>query len=359
MKQKSEELIQFLKANPDIFSFLKKGDLVEGTIIEKSPRSIFINLGKYGTGVIYRGELINARGATRDKEEGDKIQAKVLEIDNNDGYVELSISKAERQKNWEEIEILDEKEEIIEALIVDANKGGLITEVEGVQAFLPASQLSSENYPDVENNDKEKIEEELKKMIGEKIKVRIIDANISDNKLIVSEKAAMEESARELAKNYEVGQEVEGIVSGVADFGVFIKFTDNPDVEGLVHISELAHKTIDNPKELVSIDDAIKAKIIDIKDGKISLSIKALQEDPWELADKKYKEGDEVKGKAYNLNQFGAIIELDEGLQGQVHITDFGGVEEMKKVIEKGEDYKFEVKEVKAEDKRIVLKLKK
>lgn len=358
MKQK-DAFVQFLKANPDLFSFLKKGDLVKGIVIEKNSRAIMVDLGKYGTGVIYRGEFMNSRNVAREKNPGDEIQAKVLEIDNDEGFIELSLSKAEKQKSWSAIDELQGKEEIIEVTIVEANKGGLITEVEDVQAFLPASQLSESNYPDVENNNKDKIEEELKKMIGEKIKVRIIDADPSNNKLIVSEKAALEESAKELAKNYEVGQEVEGIISGVADFGAFIKFTDNLDVEGLVHISELSYKTIDNPKEIIKIDDVLKLKIIDIKDGKISLSLKALQENPWSLVDNKFKEGEEIEGEVYKFNPFGAIVTLDDTFQGQIHVTDFGGVEEMKKELEEGKKYKFIINEVNSEEKRIKLSYKK
>jgi len=356
MKIKSNLFIQFVKSNPEMFVFLKPGDFIEGTILEKGSREIIVDLGKYGTGIIYRGELLGTRGASKESEVGSTVQAKVLEIDNDEGFVELSLSEAEHQKSWVKIDELYKKEEVIEAKPHDANKGGLMVKIGSVQGFLPASQLSPENYPNVEGNDPKKIEEELQKLVGEKLEVKIIDTNQHLGKLILSEKAAGEISSRELAGNYEVGQEIEGVITGVADFGVFIQFTDNPDVEGLIHISELAHRMIDNPKEIVNAGDTIKAKIIDIKDGKISLSLKVLQKDPWEKVHEKYEEGQKVKGEVYNLNPFGAIIKLDDKIQGQVHVTEFGGESEMKTKLTKGETYEFEIKEIKKEDKRINLK---
>ena len=264
--------IQFIKENPDLVTFIKLGDLVEGIIIEKSPREVVVDLGKFGTGIVYRGELMNSRDTIKNAQVGDTIQAKVLEVDNHEGFVELSLSDAERQKSWLELEELQGKEELFTVTPTTANKGGLVAEVKGIKAFLPASQLSSEHYPDVENNDKQKIEEELNKLIGQELRVKILDMNPHINKLIISERAALEIDTRELIKEYEVGQTVKGIVSGVADFGVFIKFVDNPNIEGLIHISELDYRTIENPKEVVTIDDIVQAKIIDIKEGKISLS---------------------------------------------------------------------------------------
>lgn len=349
--------IQFIKANPDLVTFIKIGDLVEGIIIEKSPREVVVDLGKFGTGIVYRGELINSRDTIKNAQVGDTIQAKVLEVDNHEGFVELSLSDAERQKSWLELEELQGKEELFTVTPTTANKGGLVVEVKGIKAFLPASQLSSEHYPDVEDNDKQKIEEELNKLIGQELRVKILDMNPHINKLIISERAALELDTRELIKEYEVGQTVKGIVSGVADFGVFIKFVDNPNIEGLIHISELDYRTIENPKEVVTIDDIVQAKIIDIKEGKVSLSLKALKPNPWESVMDTYQEGKQVEGTVYNINPVGAIINLDEIFQGQVHVTDFGSVEELKKQLSIGEKRTFTIKEIKPDERRILLSL--
>ncbi len=349
---------QFIKSNPELFAFIKPGDLIEGILLEKSPREVIVDLGKYGTGIVYRGEFLNARDAIKKLQVGQSIQAKVLEVDNNEGLIELSLSEAEKQKSWLELEEFYEKEEVIIVRPLSANKGGLVAEVRGIKAFLPASQLSTEHYPNIEDNDRYKIEAELNKLIDKELHVKILDFNPRTNKLIISERAALELNAKELAKGYEVDQVVEGIVSGVADFGAFIKFTDNPNVEGLIHVSELDYRTIENPKEVINVDDVVEAKIIDIKDGKISLSLKALKQDPWKDVIKHYKENQEVKGSVYNFNPFGAIINLDKAIQGHIHITDFGGVEEMKKQLALGESYTFIIKGIKLEEQRIILSLK-
>jgi small subunit ribosomal protein S1 len=355
-KIKTNSFIQFVKNNPNLFAFLKPGDLVKGKILDKGSREVIVDLGKYGTGIIYRGELLGAKSALKEAEAGSEIQAKVIEVDNNEGLIELSLSEAEKQKQWIKIDELFEKEEVITVKPYEANKGGLLVKIEDVQAFLPVSQLVYENYPDV-GSDPKKIEEELQKLVGRTLEVKIIDANQRYNKLIISEKAANEVSSKKLAENYEEGQIIEGVVTGVADFGAFVQFTDNPEVEGLIHISELAHRIIDNPKEIINVDDMIKAKITSIKNGRISLSLKALEKDPWEKISDKYEEGQEVEGEVYSLNPFGATIKLDDEIQGQIHVTEFGGEEEMKKSLKKGEKHNFKIKEIKKEDKRINLGL--
>jgi ribosomal protein S1 len=158
---------------------------------------------------------------------------------------------------------------------------------------------------------------------------------------------------------YEVGQTVPGVVSGIADFGIFVKFVDNPEVEGLVHISEIDHRIIDSPKESVKLNENVQVKIIDIKEGRVFLSLKALKSDPWLEAGGLFKEDQEVKGTVYKFNPFGAIIDLEGGIQGLIHVSEFGGIDEMKKEIEVGGEHTFVVGAVKPDEKRLILKLKK
>lgn len=187
--------------------------------------------------------------------------------------------------------------------------------------------------------------------------MKIIDVNQRQGKVIISERAALQESNKELAAQYHVGDIVPGIISGVADFGAFFRFTDNPALEGLIHLSELSHVLVDSPKEAIRIDEAVTAKIIEIKDGKIYLSRKALQEDPWARADELYKKNDEVKGNVQSFTPFGAIVSLGD-LQGYLHITEFGSMEEMRKHLQPNEEHTFVIREVKPEEKRIYLTLK-
>lgn len=349
---------QLVKAEPVAFSVLKVGDLVEGKLLEKSARRILVDLGKHGVGVVYRGELAGVKSALKDAMPGDALHAKVVALDNEEGYVELSIAEAGRQKAWASVAELKEKDEPLTVTVTGANRGGLTVELEGLSAFIPVSQLAGEHYPRVLSEDKSEIGKVLQELVGVALTVKIMDANPRTGKLILSEREASEVSTRELVKNYVEGQVIDGIVSGIADFGVFVRFTDNPSVEGLIHVSELAHRMVENPKEVVKIDDAVKAKIVEIKDGKISLSLKALAPDPWTDAATRYPAGTEVEGAVYSMNPFGALVNFDD-LQGQIHVTEFGGVEEMKKHLALGKRYRFVVQDLKPNERRALLKLKK
>lgn len=210
----------------------------------------------------------------------------------------------------------------------------------------------------MESGVKSEIMKELKKLAGVELKVKIIDLNSRVNKLIISEKEAVEEDAKKLLANYKVGDIIDGLISGVTNFGAFVRFVDNPTIEGLIHISEIDYRIIEHPKEIIKIDDVVKAKIIEIKDGQVFLSLKALIADPWEKIEEKLKEGQEVSGVVYKFNPVGALINLDFSLQGLVHISEFGGSEEMKKQLEIGKSYQFIVDSIKLPERRINLKLK-
>ncbi len=219
--------------------------------------------------------------------------------------------------------------------------------------------MANEHYPRVSDGERSKILDELRKLVGEELAVKVIDFNPRNDKLIVSEREAAEQNIKELLNQYKEGSEIEGVISGTADFGAFVKFVDNPAIEGLIHISELDHRLIENPRDAVKIGEQIKAKIIEIKDGRVSLSLKALKPDPWEKVEKKYKQGKEAEGTVNKFNPFGAFIDLDPEIQGLIHISEFGSDEEMKKRLEAGKTYKFIIEAVKPEEKRISLKLKK
>lgn len=357
--QKNDTFIkQLIKNDAKLFSFLKLGDLVEGTVLEKSSGRLFLDFSRYGTGIVRGFEFSKAKEIIKGLKVGDKIHAKIVEIDNKDGYIEASLTEADRQKAWTEVVELQGREEILKIVPNAFNRGGLMANIRGLSAFLPVSHLASEHYPRVGDEDKTKIAEALQGLVGQELSVRIINVNPRANKLIISEKEASQLSASELSKNYEVGQEVKVIISGTADFGVFVKFVDNPAVEGLIHISELDHRMINNPKEVVQVDNVVKVKIVEIKDGKISLSLKALQSDPWEKATERYSNGQEIKGTVYNFNPFGALVDFEDGIQGQLHVSEFGSVEEMKKQLELNQSYSFIIEDIKTEEKRIILKLK-
>jgi len=352
-------LTHLTKVDPSLFAVLKSGDIVDVKLLYRKSKSAYFDLGKYGTGIVYGAEFSNASEVLKALKVGDTVHAKVVDQENDEGLVELSLSQATKQKAWQEVKNLQEAGEIITVKIGGANSGGLVADVADMKAFLPVSQLASNHYPQVEDGDKGKILEELKKFVGQELKVKIIDVNPRTNKLIISEREITSANVKDLLAKYSVGDVVEGIISGVADFGAFVRFADNPDIEGLIHISELSHKLIENPKEIVKVNDAIKAKILEIKDGRVSLSFKALTLDPWQKADEKYKADTDVLGMVTKFNPFGAFIGLDSDIQGLIHISEFGSVEEMQKQLEIGKSYMFHIASVKPQEKRIILKLKK
>jgi ribosomal protein S1 len=333
-----------------------EGDIIEAVFIYKTNKGAFFDLKKFGIGIVYGLELINARDIIKKLNPGDKIPVKILVLENEDGYAELSLIEAGKQKNWQKIKELEEAGEVIPMKIIGSNSGGLIGEIYEIKAFLPVSKLSEKNIP--KETDRQKMFEELKKFIGKELNVKIALVNPRSNKLIVSERETIASNVKELLEQYQPGQVVEAVVSGMASFGVFVKLVDNPEIEGVVYLSELDYKIINNPKDILNLNDIVKVKILDIKDGKLSLSIKAAKEDPWQKINENYKVGDEVSGIVYKFTPFGAIINLSD-LQGVVHITDFGSIDEMKKELILGEKYHFIVHQIKPEERRLILKLKK
>ncbi|MBI2075516.1 MAG: S1 RNA-binding domain-containing protein [Candidatus Harrisonbacteria bacterium] len=358
-KKLNSPLTQLLKTDPGLLAILKHGDLVEAAFLSKETKAAYFDLGRFGIGTVYGAEFSNAAEAIKALNPGDKVSAKVVDPENDEGYIELSLAEAGKQRAWQDIKNLLERGEIMTVKITAANSGGLIAPVNDIKAFLPVSQLTPDHYPHIEDGDKGKILEELKKFIGQELKVKIIDLNTRTNKLIISERETMSTNVKELLEKYKTGDVIDGIVSGVADFGAFVRFADNPDIEGLVHISELSHRLIENPKEIVKVNDSIKAKILEIKDGRVSLSLKALQEDPWLKVPEKYKDDTDVSGTVTKFNPFGAFVALDADIQGLIHVSEFGGVDEMKKQLELGHAYTFHIAMVKPAEKRIILKLKK
>lgn len=349
--------LQMLKLNPALMPLLKEGDLIDVTFTETGNKAVYFNVPKVGTGTIYGMELINAKNILKKIKIGDTVTAKVVEPENASGYIELSLADADKQKSWQVIKELKESGEPIQIKVVSANAGGLISEISGVQAFLPASQLSNDHYPKSTDGDRSTILAELEKLIGEELTVQIISVNPRMNKLIVSEREVVAENVKELIEKYKVGDTISGIVSGVASFGAFVRFTDHSEIEGLIHISELSHNIIDHPKEIVSVGDMIEAKIVEVRDGRISLSLKTLQENPWDTVADKFKEGSVVDGVVYKLSPFGAFVRLNESITGLIHVSEFGSVEELKNKLEIGKTYQFKINSIKIEEKRIILAL--
>ena len=270
----------------------------------------------------------------------------------------MSFRQAGHKKAWEKLETMQGSNEVVDAQIMDANKGGLIVRVGRVSGFLPVSQLSVEHYPRVEGGNKAKILERLQTYVSQHFRVKVIDVDEVDEKLIVSEKMAKAEQQQEKIAHYKVGDSIAGKVTGVVDFGAFIEFGDN--LEGLVHISEIAWQRIDDPKEYLKVGDEVKAQIIAIDNGKISLSVRNLIADPWLDVAARYKIGEVVRGKVLKLNPFGAFVELDSDIHGLAHISELSNdkIESPEQAVNIGEEYDFKILSIDASEHRMGLSRK-
>lgn len=329
------------------------GDLVEGSVIGIEKSRLYVNLEPYGTGIIYGREFIGARDVIKKINPGDIIAAKVVNVENKEGYVELSLKEARQAMIWSEAEQAIRNKTVLELPVQEANKGGLILTWQGVIGFLPASQLKAEHYPRINDGDKDKILTELKKLVGQRISVVIIAASPKEGKLIFSEKSPEFKDKEKIIEKYRVGDEAEGEITGIVDFGLFVKIEEG--LEGLVHISEINWSLVEDPRNLFKIGDKIKVKIIEIKDGKMSLSLKALKENPWKEAAKKYKKGDTISGVVIKFNKYGALASIEEGVAGLVHISEFGSEAKLKEKLELGKSYSFKITLFDPKDQKMTL----
>lgn len=330
------------------------GDLVEGTIIELVRGRLYVDLPPFGTGIIYGREYLNAADVLRKANPGDTISAKVVDAAGLDGYIELSLKEARQAAIWSEAEQAIVSQSTYTLPVEEANKGGLILSWQGIQGFLPASQLTKDHYPRVPEGDKDKIFSELQKLTGQLLTVRIITADAKEGKLIFSERAGDEETEKaSLIDKYQVGDVVDGEVTGAVDFGVFVKLETG--LEGLVHISELDWGLVEDPRALFKVGDAVKVKVIEVKDGKVSLSVKALMENPWKTAQDRYKKGMEVSGVIIKYNKHGALASIEEGVAGLVHISEFASPIELREALELGKTYPFSITLFEPKEQRMTL----
>jgi small subunit ribosomal protein S1 len=340
---------------------LSIGATIEGKVVARDRSSLYIDLGLSGTGIIYGREFYAVKDVIKNLNVGDKVFAKIVELENDDGYRELSLRDATKEIGWQRLRELKDAGQVVTVRVTGVNKGGLLTSLDGIQAFLPVSQLAPDHYPRVADADKQKILKELQKFIGRTLEVKILDLLAEENKLILSEKAKSEEKTKEALKNYKKGDTVDGEITGIADFGAFVKFPAGQEaqsqIEGLIHISELDWQLVENPSEVVGVGEVVKAQIIDISNNQVFLSLKSLKKNPWEEIDQKYKKGDVIKGKVTKFSAFGAFVEVAPKIRGLCHISEFESKEKMEEQLKVGETYSFQIILIETKEHRMSLKL--
>lgn len=339
------------------FTMPKIGDTIVGTVADISENKIHVDIDGLSTGIIRGRELYDESGEYSNLKIGDQIEATVVDLENENGEIELSLRFTGHQKAWNKLAKLAEDGDIIKVKIISANTGGLMAKYGKLIGFLPVSQLAPEHYPRVEGGDRQKILEKLNALVNKTLNAKILTAEEEEEKLIFSEKAAWEELQKSKLSKIKVGDVVEGKITGVVDFGVFIEFDDG--LEGLIHISELGWQRIDNPNQLVKVGDKIKAQIIEIEGSKISLSRKRLIKDPWQEVNKKYKVGDTVKGKVLKVNPFGLFVELDNDIHGLAHVSELSDKKiAPNKIAKPGDILEFKIISLEPKEHRLGLSIK-
>lgn len=331
---------------------LAVGEVVEATILSVAKHEIWLDLGVNGVGMVPRREI----GYGQKLEVGDQVVASVVDPEIEDGQALLSLRKAAKDRGWDEVKALFDKGDTIEITPYDANRGGLLVELEGVRGFLPVSQLSAEHYPRVSSSDKDEILQRLNALTNQVLKVRILDADRKTNKLIFSEKEAVREDMQARFEKLKVGDEVKGVVTGVVDFGAFVNVDG---IEGLIHISEISWERVENPADYVKVGDQVDAKIIAIDKERLSLSIKQTQADPWAKEAESFKKGDSVEGTVTRITPFGAFIQLSPAVEALVHVSELGEGQgaDPEKLFKLNEKKKFTILDIDRDNRKISLSL--
>jgi small subunit ribosomal protein S1 len=332
---------------------LHAGDVVNGEITSVKKHELWVDLGPNGIGVVLRREI----GYGQDLKVGQSITVSVVDPELEDGYALLSMKRAVKDRGWDELQRIHDEQEIIDVVPYDANRGGLLIELEGIRGFLPVSQLAAGHYPRVSGADKDEILQKLHALVNKSLRVRILDSSRKDNKLIFSEKEAVRDDMQARLSNLKVGDTVEGVITGVIDFGAFVNVDG---IEGLIHISEISWERVEDPRNYLKLGETVKAKIIAIDKDRLSLSLKQMTEDPWLKEVKAFKKDEVVEGKITRITPFGAFVQLSPSVEALVHVSEMSDSETVdpEKIFQLNEKKKFKILGIDTETRKIALSLK-
>ena len=355
-KQDTEDSVNFKKLlDKHLIKVPQVGDSIKGEVLSASKSEVKLDINGVLTGIVRGPELYEEDDDYANLQAGDTVEANVIDDENEVGQLELSFRYAGQEKAWAGLREAFVDKSIIKIKIIDANKGGLLAQYRQIPGFLPVSQLAPENYPRINGGDKGKILDKLKSFAGREFEVKVITLDEREEKTIFSEKEAWNEQQKDVIEKYKVGTLVEGEITAVTDFGVFISFGES--LEGLIHISELAWQRIDDPSDLYKVGDKIKAEVINVDGSKIFLSSKKLLTDPWKVVAEKYKIGQTIKGAILKVNPFGLFVKLDDAIHGLAHVTQLGLApgQKVTEVFKMDEEKEFVIVSIEAKDHRMGL----
>ena len=347
-----------MRASDHHFRPIKHGDVIEGIVMKVDRDEILIDIGGKTEGIIPSREATSMSAEEREAlKEGDELLVAVMQSENNEGHVLLSLDRARQERAWRDLQRIHESGETIEAQIVGHNKGGLLVNIQGIRGFIPSSQVSS--LPPGEANK----QAEMSRMQNQTIPLKVIEINRNRNRLILSERQAMQEQRESmrtrLLQELEPGQIRPGTVTSVCDFGAFV---DIGGADGLIHLSELSWKRVSHPREVLNVGDRVDVYVlsVDPNERKIALSLKRTQPEPWDTITQQYQIGQSVRGTITQITTFGAFARLEDGIEGLIHVSELaeGRVQHPRNVVKEGEVHDLKVIRIDPARKRIGLSLK-
>ena len=360
-----ESYLNSLKEPPKTF---EKGQIVKGVVVAIHKGELLIDVGGRAEGVV-AGKEMKLDGEKVEKDIGDEVLVYVVKGENDLGQIELSIRRTGTARKWFELNRAQEEDKPIKVTVIEANTGGVIVNVGGgLRGFVPTSQLDNARiYPLGEYSSKEdagkELQSKLAELIGKELEVKVIEIDREKNRVIFSEKqvtssADMEQRTQTLEK-VKINDQLEGKVTGIAPFGLFV---NAEGLEGLVHLSEISWDKVTNPADFHKVGDTVKVQIIGIDDGgkRVAYSLKRLQKDPWDQIVKKYEVGQRVKGEVTKIVDYGAFVRIDDGLNGLIHISELSDklVKDPGKIVQVGKEYELEIISMSREERHLGLSLK-
>lgn len=346
---------ELFEQSPEI-KYPKEGEVISGTIVKVEKKNILVNVNNQFTGLVVSKEVGNTVDLNA-LESGQAIDVMVLGDSVERGLLILSLKRANQIKNLTNLAKYNESEEVITVTPTEANKGGLLVDIDGLKGFIPVSQLTPLHYPRVEGANADRILEHLEGLVGKDFQVRVINVDEAGKKIIFSEKAAIAENREKALATLKEGDIVEGVVSGILSYGLFVTFDG---LEGLVHVSEIDWGHVNDPSKFAKVGMKVKVKVIGLDSDKISLSIKRLKENPWDVLAKKYKLGDSITAPISRISKFGAFMDLEGGIQGLIHLSEIshGVVKDIRDHVKVGEEVTAKIINFEPTKKRIGLSLK-
>lgn len=358
IKKESSVMSKLLEGKSIKLKEFRPGDMVEGLIVSVGKNEVLVDVGAKSEAILNTNEIAG-EADYKNLKVGDLLVAKIAQAENDQGYIVLSIKKAEKERKWKDAEEAFETGKPLEAVIIEYNKGGLLCDCLSLRGFIPLSHLDRVHFSnDVAKfaaGSENELKESLKILTGRSLKVKVIELDVEKNRFVLSEKEALDSYSQvareEKLSDIKIGDILEGVITGIMPFGVFV---DLGGVEGLVHISEIAWEKVNHPNDYFAVGTTVKVQVLGVDDmsKKLALSVKRLTPNPWETVDKRFKVGDKIKGTVNKIVAFGAFVTIEKGLDGLIHISEANGP------LSEGQEVEAVVTQVDGANQKLALSIK-